>query len=431
MGADAASEAAIPDAGGWPDDAAGDAAPDAPSFVIDDDGKPPPWRWDEMVARVIDSQTLKGELAAAPPAGTEIYAATIEKNALGLAYAPFDYGAGAFAQSFWPASTVKLLTSLAALDFIQSEGFTGAATAQWQSGFGDVVNAIVDRAIRVSSNQDYDRTIRIAGFDQLNETFLSPERGFPTTVIKASYAGFEVKNPPGYTLTEGSNVKTIPARTAQGNYPCASGGNNCTNLFELTEAVRRVVLRDELPEAERFALAAADLDNLENALCKATPSFFASGVTAALGPGATICHKPGWVPGNDSLDHGVITAADGRRFLLAAAVPDPGDSSSQKQLAPVAEGVLGLLTSLKAPPFFLQPTAGAEVRVRIESGGLRLQCLGADSVALWFDGASVPVMAQGETFFADAVPGDWQGKLVTVRASAGGTLLAARNLVLD
>ncbi len=255
-----------------------------------------------------------------PPAGTEAYAALVQENALGLAYAYFDYGGGAFAQSFWPASTVKLLSSLAALDWVGSQGFSGAATVKWDSGFSDTVNAIVDRAIRISSNEDYDRTIRIAGFDQLNAVWLSPERGFPETTIKAAYAGFEVKNPPGYTLTEGGNVKVIPPRAATGSYPCASGKNNCANLFELTEAVRRVVLRELIPAGERFDLAPADLIVLDDALCKATPSFFAKGVSAALGPGASICHKPGWVPGSDSLDHGVIEAADGRRFLLAAAV---------------------------------------------------------------------------------------------------------------
>ncbi|MCL4752226.1 MAG: hypothetical protein KJ015_18845 [Myxococcales bacterium] len=409
-----------------------DAGVDAPRVVLGDDGKPPPWRWDEQVARVLDSSTLAPSMGYTPPAGTEAYAALVQENALGLAYAYFDYGGGAFAQSFWPASTVKLLSSLAALDWVGSQGFSGAATVKWDSGFSDTVNAIVDRAIRISSNEDYDRTIRIAGFDQLNAVWLSPERGFPETTIKAAYAGFEVKNPPGYTLTEGGNVKVIPPRAATGSYPCASGKNNCANLFELTEAVRRVVLRELIPAGERFDLAPADLIVLDDALCKATPSFFAKGVSAALGPGASICHKPGWVPGSDSLDHGVIEAADGRRFLLAAAVPDPGDSSSQAVLATLAEKILGVIGSAAVAPFFLQPTAGAELRVKRDAGGLRLQGDDIDGFELFFDGQAVSVApSDGDTFFASAEPTEWQGKLVTLRGYQGGQLAGVRNLVLD
>lgn len=255
------AEASTADA--LPTDAA-DAAP--PS--LRDDGMAPPFRWDEMAQRVVDSSTLKSGLSAAgyaPPAGTEIYAAVVQQNAHGQGYALFDYGAGAFSQSFWPASTIKLLSSLAALDYVQSHGFTGAATVTWKGVFSDVVHNIVRRAIQKSNNQDYDRTVQIAGLDQLNATWLTAARGFPHSVIKASYGKLEVKNPPGYTLTEGEKSKVIPARAAKGTYACKGGRSNCTNLFELTEAVRRVVWHDAISEAERFDLPAADRAVLENA----------------------------------------------------------------------------------------------------------------------------------------------------------------------
>ncbi len=425
-------DGARPDAtakdGGGPDGAGG-AAPN-----LRDDGKPPPWRWDEMAARVMDSTRLQSALSAngnAPPAGTEIYAARVDENALGHGYAFYDYGAGAFSQAFWPASTIKLLSSLAALDWVKSQGFTGAATVKWQSGFSDVIHNIVRRAIQKSSNEDYDRTVRIAGFDQLNAVWLSPERGFPTTVIKSSYAGFEVKNPPGYTLSEAGNSKMIPARAATGSYPCKSGGNSCANLFELTEAVRRVVWHDQLPSQERFDLPAADRAVLVDALCTATPSFFETGVQAALGSGARICHKPGWVPSNDSLDHGVIEAADGRKFLLAAAVPDPGDSSSQAKLAGIAEHSLAALSGASGQTFYLQRDAGAAIVVQADSSQLSIFSAGADEMEVYFDGTPSAASLQPDGVFqVQASPGDYAGKLVSLRALKGSTLIAVRNVVL-
>ncbi len=440
-GPDAAAPSGAKDAGGA---ASGDVEtsitdagwPDASAPNLRDDGLPPPWRWDEMAARVLDSATLAQAFAAAgvnPPSGTEIYAATVDHNALGLGFAYFEYGGGAFSQSFWPASTVKLLSSLAALDYIQSQGFTGAATVTWASGFSDVANAIVRRAIQTSSNEDYDRTIRIAGFDQLNANWLSPERGFPTAVIKASYAGFEVKNPPGYTLTEGTKSKVIPARSATGTYSCKSGGNNCANLFELTEAVRRVVWHADSDPADRFSLSEADRAGLEDALCTATPSFFEKGVEAALGSGARICHKPGWVPGSDSLDHGVLEAADGRRYMLGAAIPDPGDSSSQAKLAQVAEHSLNALSTLPKAPFYLQRDAGKKIVIEASPGTLRIFSSGADALELYIDGSAVPLApadADG-IFVALATAADYADKLISMRAFSAGSLSAVRNVVLS
>ena len=424
--------------GSWPDanvDSGSDGKAAAWS-ILADEAKAPPWRWDEMAKRVINSSLLPARFAQVgyqPPLGTDIHAAAISKNNLGLAYAYFESGGGAFKQSFWPASTIKLLTSLAALDFIKSQGFSGAAKVQWASGFGDVVNNIVDRAIRVSSNQDYDRTIRIAGFDRLNSHWLSKKRGFPTTVIKASYAGFEVKNPPGYTLSEGSKIKTIPARTAKGSYPCASSKNNCTNLFELTDAVRRVVLDSEIEAQDRFDLAATDKAVLKKALCSATPSFFAKGVTKTLGSGATICHKPGWVPGLDSLDHGIITSAKGQRFLLGAAIPDPGDSSSQGKLAILAEQTLSALTKQTPKPFALQRSAGQELRVAQNATGLRFQALGADEMRFFVDGQEILASsAAGDGLFQATISkNQWQGRLLTLRAFRLGKLVSVRNFVVD
>ncbi|HNS96131.1 MAG TPA: hypothetical protein PLJ27_02990 [Polyangiaceae bacterium] len=396
-----------------------------------DEGQDPPWRWDEQVARVLDSTTLARELGYRPPRGTEAYAAIIQHNELGLSYAFFDYDKGAFSQSFWPASTVKVLAALAALDWLRIHGFSGQAEVRWRNGFSDRVNAIVDRSVRLSSNEDYDRTLQIAGLDHLNGRWLTAERGFPNTVIQAAYAHSNVRTPPSFTLTEGDKQWVVPSRTTGPLDKCSGARVQCATLFELTEAVRRVVLRDLIPPQERFELSSEDSNALQEALCQAKPSFFARGVRAVLGPDARICHKPGWVPGKDYLDHGVMEAADGRRFLLAAAMPDPGDGSAQGRLPVLAEKILRVITRLEMEPFYLQPTAGAEIRVKKEAGGLRVQGEGFDEVQVYIDGTGVDrVRRDEETFFAEVTTESWQDKLMTVRGYRQGAIVGVRNLVL-
>ncbi|MCA9581110.1 MAG: hypothetical protein KC416_04905, partial [Myxococcales bacterium] len=424
----------VPDAGFLADGAIAASGDGDTRRPLRDDGREPMWRWDEMAARTMDRDLLAAgfdELSYSPPAGTEIYAAVIVESDMGPGYAMYEWGGGAFAQSFWPASTIKVHASLAALRYVASRGFSSSATVKWASGFTDKVSSIVDRAIRVSSNEDYDRTIRIAGFDELNTVWLSDERGFPTTNIKGGYAGFEVKNPPGYTLTEGAKTDVVPARAAQGTYPCASGKSNCTNLFELTEAVRRVVLRDEVPLAEQFDIPEKELALVESALCNATPSFFADGAKKVLGAGTVICHKPGWVPGLDSLDHGLVTADDGRRFLLAAAIPDPGNSSSQAKLAILAEKTMMVLTGVKGHPFPLQRTTGVPIAVEREGEILRLAAATADGFELFVDGEAVEVILCDDGFHCvDLGTEPIAEKLITVRASRGNNVVGVRNLVL-
>jgi hypothetical protein len=101
-------------------------------------------------------------------------------------------------------------------------------------------------------------------------------------------------------------------------------------------------------------------------------------------------------------------------------------------LSTLAEKILDVITSVSPAPFFLQPTAGAELRVKKEASGLRLQGDGIDAFELFFDGHAVSVApSDGDTFFASAEPAEWQGKLVTLRGHAAGQLAGVRNVVLE
>jgi hypothetical protein len=254
------------------------------------------------------------------PPGSNVYAAKIGKEGGGLTYEDFEGGGGALGSNFWPASSIKLLAAVGALEFVGQQGFTGAATVAFGSGAPRTIRSIYDAAIRISSNSDYDLLVELAGVDWLNKEFLTPARGFPVTVIQRSYTvGGNLRTNPAVTLTEGGRKVTIPARSGRVDTDCPRG--QCSNLFEMSESVRRVVLHNEIPESERFKLAPADVAGLTSALLTAE-GWFEPAVAQVVGPTARIYGKPGQVPGRDCLDVTLIEGRNGQRFLLSATVPE-------------------------------------------------------------------------------------------------------------
>lgn len=273
------------------------------------------------------------------PAGANVYAAKVTRTDRGLSYDDYQAGGGALAQGFWPASSIKVLAAVGALEFVGRLGFTGAATVTFAgSTDSSTIAAVYDAAIRESSNADYDTLVDIAGVDWLNQQFLTPARGFPATVIQRSYAGGDLYDTPAMTLSEGGRTVTVPARTGSVDTSCAQG--NCSDLFEMSESIRRVVLNDEIPQAERFHIAPADVSGISGSLL-AADGWFAPAVIRVLGSGARIYSKPGYVPDRDCMDVTLIDAK-GQRLLLAATVPEA--SGGCAALVSLAAGVLRLLT---------------------------------------------------------------------------------------
>ncbi|HEV2759648.1 MAG TPA: hypothetical protein VGV86_08800, partial [Acidimicrobiales bacterium] len=203
------------------------------------------------------------------------------------------------------------------------------------------IRSIYDGAVRISDNADYDRLVEIAGVDWLNKEFLPPARGFPKTVIQRSYTvGGNLRVTPPVTLSEGGRTVTIPARNGRVDTDCPQG--QCSDLFEMSESVRRVVLHGEIPERERFKLAPADVSGLTSALLGAE-GWFEPAVARVLGTGARIYGKPGHVPTRDCLDVTLIEGRDGRRILLAATVPERAGGCPA--LVTLATNVLKYLTN--------------------------------------------------------------------------------------
>lgn len=275
----------------------------------------------------------------AVPAGANVYAVRVVETPEGRVYEQFEAGGGALADDFWPASSIKVLAALGALDLARSLGFTGAATVAFDDGLpSQTLRSIYEPAIRDSSNFAYDLLVRIAGLDRLNDEFLTARNGFPLTSISRSYGGLPFDESPAMVFEEDDRRAFVPERRA-GRAPECEG--NCSNLFEMAESVRRIVLHDEIPAEQRFDLDPTDIKAMAAALQEAE-GFFPTAVTRVLGAGAKIWSKPGDAAGLDCLDVAFIQSRTGRRFLVAASVPHR--SGGCPALTRLARGVLERLS---------------------------------------------------------------------------------------
>jgi len=176
-------------------------------------------------------------------------------------------------------------------------------------------------------------------------------------------------------LTEGGREVDVPERIGSYDYGC--GGANCTNMFELADAVRRVVLDAELPASERFDVGAADVAGLQDALAGAE-GFIAPGVAEALGPDARIFTKPGWVPGLDCVETAlVVDPTTGHRFLISVSAPDDG---SCEELAGMARDILEVLegcddgTALRSDGSRVGITDGRQIGPAAAGRQVRMTC---------------------------------------------------------
>jgi hypothetical protein len=250
---------------------------------------------------------------------------------------------------WWPASSVKLYAAVAALETAHRSGFGPRAQVTFEYADGPVterLDRLVKEALIPSNNLAFDRLVEIAGFDALHREFFSKKHGLSRTVLFRAYGG-RLRDPvtnnginlhsPPITLSFGKKQKQLPERHGKPSkrLECPEQGN-CTSLAELAEAVRRVVLHDELPEGERFDLGEASVELLRSALAAPRPrgENIVDGLRAGFGAERpiTVHHKAGFALKWMSDAVLVEEPATGKRYLVALAGYPGRESLDQASL---------------------------------------------------------------------------------------------------
>lgn len=221
---------------------------------------------------------------------------------------------------WWPASSVKIYAAVAALERARALGFSPEAwvtyhyderPSLWGQDAEPVkgrLSHLVHGAIVASNNRAFNRLVELVGFDRLNDEFFTTRNGLGrTTFLRAYFAMLDDpqtghgdnRYSPRITLAYRGDSRELPARKGdRRGHECPDQGN-CTTLRELAEHIRRVMLHDRLPEAQRYDLDDAELELLREALeapRKEHGQLLVEAVQAGFGEDVPlrIYHKPGY-----------------------------------------------------------------------------------------------------------------------------------------
>jgi LysM repeat protein len=182
----------------------------------------------------------------------------------------FDYNGTSDDVTGWnPASTVKIFAVIAAMQRVRELGFSHKAKVTFHTARGDK-HFDLDELIRLtlinSNNLTYNRMVQLASHDRLNGKFLVNSNGFRSSAITGAYQvgdwtaqgeSKSLKTSPSITLSEHSKSHTLGAHTGKVSPAC--GGSACTSPRDLGEAMRRLMLQEQLPASQTFRLHDEDL----------------------------------------------------------------------------------------------------------------------------------------------------------------------------
>ncbi|MCB9507523.1 MAG: LysM peptidoglycan-binding domain-containing protein [Myxococcales bacterium] len=189
----------------------------------------------------------------------------------------FDYnGTGDDVTGWNPASTVKLFAGIAAAQRARDLGVGGDAMLTYHSARDRQfsLDELLEAALGPSDNIAYNRLVQFVGYDAMNEQFLSRANGFRHTALRRPYARSEwmaqgepssFRETPAISIREGGRRVEVPARVG-GTAGSSCGGSACTTLFDLAEAMRRLMLQEQLPTGASFDLPASELRTIRRIL---------------------------------------------------------------------------------------------------------------------------------------------------------------------
>lgn len=291
-------------------------------------------------------------------------------------YSLGDTGFAVPRQFFHPASTVKLAASIGALRTVGALGLTGDVQLEFNDGEGHHDGKLADavhEALMHSSNRDYNRLVRIAGFDALNVDYLSPRWGLPEMAVQARYGsrnGPTLRTSPAIRYREGEKTGELPAREGKSKHPGCRG--NCATLFELHDIQRRVILHDELPEDQRFPIDARDVARMRETM-RITRKRFGKVPEEAFGAPVEIFNNVGRIPRLALLENAtMIEPKSGRRLFIVASVAFPaalGDSDAEvvPRLRALVRPSLDMTLAAAVSGPGLQHDAGVQPRLTVSA----------------------------------------------------------------
>ena len=286
-----------------------------------------------------------------------------------------DFADTGSATDFWPASTIKLYTAVAALELLNEKGFPldtivtfehGERDGRWVLDCARSAREMLSEVFRRSSNEDYTLLLRMVGIDRINTQFLTPERGFPHSALMRGYV---LGRPYGYTREEPQRISLRAADGRETTFEHAWSGRfyaqergctvidartgNVTSPRELGECMRRVLFAEHIPASDQYRLTPEQLEflrhggdgltGLETKVKDSGPAAWENGFNVSF-PQARFFHKCG-VISRYALEVACVddTAASGKRFIavpVIAAGEDTKPVDGEKLISEMSRAIV-------------------------------------------------------------------------------------------
>lgn len=250
----------------------------------------------------------------------------------------FDWDGTADDDTGWnPASSVKLFAGIAAAQYARDLGFTTAAEITFHGQGGDrrrSLRSLLEAALGPSDNIAYNELVQFVGYDRMNGQFLTGSNGIRRSALRRAYearrwmemgesSSFSAS--PAMTIREAGHSREVSARSGSTRVDCGSAA--CTSLLDLAEAMRRLMLQEQLPSSQHFDLPGPSLTTIRRALRteRRRGEEVVDELSDALGGAATFYHKAGF--SQDWYSDVVYVSRPGQQAWIVALAGYPGRSS--------------------------------------------------------------------------------------------------------
>lgn len=348
--------------------------------------------------------------------------------------------------SFIPLSTVKLMATVGALWTLAELGLTGDTRLRFhdvEGEFDGPLDDIYSQALLHSDNECYNRLVEVAGWDEINERTLTARWGLPIFVIRARYGsahkGHSLKKSPKISYRTEEGWQTIDRRRGHVGFPHCPRGN-CVTIFELHDAMRRIVLWDELPEAQRFPIPEVDQERIRGYLLEARNRLQPS-ARKAWGESVEVYNEVGRSPGIVLIENAYLRApASGERMFVVLSLPFPRGDDPIFRLHRLTKTIIPAMKDAASPGPGLQEDAGPEtsleLRRRSDGGALivaQVSDPGIDRLELWADRRLLGTASRDAhgRFVLEVAEGPTGEQAIVALGFAGDALRSYRAVLVD
>lgn len=392
--------------------------------------KPHAISWDKRVKGLTNRTALEPFLRKSgynPPDKTFILAARVTPGVGQPALHYLSYRNTGFVHSrrqFWPASMVKIWAAINALAFLHKHKLNSLSHIEFKDNYGEFKGPIL-KLLRKLDNTSYDRLMRIAGRDFVNNKKRRIRYGLPNTVLQIAYGrGSKLTVSPaiefrrnwrrwrkfrrelrGWRRRRFRRYGKIKERKFWRKVRGCFG--NCTTLFEMQDILRRVMLHHELPKAEQFDLPDQEMTRLQKAIYRRRHKIWLS-TGQILGWKTRAYGKSGSSRGSSQLDNIFLRSPKGR-FLVTLGTPwykeDPDAAPSMIEIEELGKHTLHALQKLAAQMAPVQADAGTPLTVAIRSipcsplrYNLTVQAQSMTQIKAWMGPTPVTLQRKGNVF---------------------------------